>query len=107
MKLRKDAKVVGCRKIEQEGFTGFIKTKIFWFYNNFNLVEGAITVVRQCAYEGDEIKQLKRVGNKGVRMFYWQCTDDKCNAAGNVAASLLVIVIVSAFAQIFLAPLAT
>lgn len=53
---------IGCRKILQE-------------------IDDKTHVVRQCAYSGENVNGLKRVGNKGVRLFYYQCTGSKCNAA--------------------------
>jgi len=59
---------VGCRKILQE-------------------VDGKTRVVRECAYtkpEGaDEVSGLKRTGNAGVRLFYYQCPRDYCNGANS------------------------
>jgi len=62
-------KAVGCRKILQE-------------------VEGKTRVVRECAYtmpdEGDEVNGLKRTGNQGVRLFYYQCAKDYCNKVDKI-----------------------
>jgi len=60
---------VGCRKILQE-------------------VDGKTRVVRECAYNkpdgsSDEVSGLKRTGNQGVRLFYYQCPRDYCNGANS------------------------
>lgn len=71
---------VGCRKILQE-------------------VDGHTRVVRECAYTlpdgADEVVGLKRTGNQGVRLFYYQCPRDNCNGAARQSLTLFA----------FLAPL--
>lgn len=83
----KPLQAVGCRKILQE-------------------VDSATRVVRQCAYnapEGvDEVNGLKRTGNQGVRLFYYQCSKDNCNAATSTGAILFV----SLFVPVILALIA-
>uniref|UniRef100_A0A915HYI8 Uncharacterized protein n=1 Tax=Romanomermis culicivorax TaxID=13658 RepID=A0A915HYI8_ROMCU len=53
---------VGCRKVIQE-------------------VDEKPTIIRQCAYGGENVNGLKRIGNKGVRLYYYQCDKDECNGA--------------------------
>lgn len=53
---------VGCRKIDQG-------------------VEEKVNVIRECAFSGDPTKNLKRSGNKGVRLYYNQCVENGCNSA--------------------------
>jgi len=66
---------VGCRKILQE-------------------VDGKTRIVRQCAYnkpdDTDEVSGMKRTGNQGVRLFYYQCPRDYCNAASKPNFILLL-----------------
>jgi len=68
-----DSKPVGCRKIVQE-------------------VEGEERIVRQCAFSGDNVEGLKRTGNKGVRLFYYQCNGDLCNGAARVGQMMAVMI---------------
>jgi len=66
---------VGCRKILQE-------------------VDSNTRVVRQCAYQAPdgayEVSGLKRTGNQGVRLFYYQCARDYCNGATRHNAAYMI-----------------
>jgi hypothetical protein len=67
---------VGCRKILQE-------------------VDSKTRVVRECAYTksdgADEVSGLKRTGNQGVRLFYYQCPRDYCNGANSQSAAFFLL----------------
>jgi len=84
---QKKPRAVGCRKILQE-------------------VEGKTRVVRECAYtkpdDGDEVNGLKRTGNQGVRLFYYQCAKDYCNSAQKNSISSIFMAIFSTFFLFFL-----
>lgn len=64
---------VGCRKIDRE-----IKNKI--------------RIVRECAYSGQPMKNLKRNGNKGVRLYYNQCEEHVCNSDSPSSTSFTEII---------------
>uniref|UniRef100_A0A915HTB6 Uncharacterized protein n=1 Tax=Romanomermis culicivorax TaxID=13658 RepID=A0A915HTB6_ROMCU len=66
---------VGCRKIIQN-------------------VDGNVSVVRECAYSGGKMHGMKRMGNRGVRIFYYQCETDRCNAAKTSAPTGLASIAV-------------
>jgi len=77
-------RAVGCRKILQE-------------------VDGKTRIVRQCAYtkpeDSDEVNGMKRTGNQGVRLFYYQCARDYCNSATkSVGLVILTIILPVIFA---------
>jgi hypothetical protein len=55
-----NAAAIGCRKVVQE-------------------VDGITQIVRECAYSGIDVENLKRTGNKGIRMFYYQCSNNDEN----------------------------
>lgn len=85
---QKPPRAVGCRKILQE-------------------VEGKTRVVRECAYtkpdDGDKVDGLKRTGNQGVRLFYYQCAKDYCNTAPQKNTISIFLAIFSTFFLFFLA----
>lgn len=62
---------LGCRKILQE-------------------INEVIHVVRECAWSGENAHNVKRTGNKGVRLFYYQCETEKCNTATSLTKSSFV-----------------
>ena len=63
----------GCRKIVQE-------------------VQNSERIVRQCAYSGEDVDGFKRTGNEGVRLWYYQCSDnDFCNHASPIQAALFLV----------------
>lgn len=83
-KPESERKAKGCRKILQE-------------------VDSKTRVVRQCAYkvpdpfEGD-VQGLKRTGNQGVRLFYYQCHSDACNGASTTTGAVLLSLVLPAIA---------
>ncbi|VDL80631.1 unnamed protein product [Nippostrongylus brasiliensis] len=50
----KDSAAVGCRKIIQT-------------------VESRVSTIRECAYSGEPVSGLKKTGNWGINMYYYQC----------------------------------
>lgn len=82
----REKKAKGCRKILQE-------------------IDDKTHVVRQCAYSGDDVNGMKRTGNKGVRLYYYQCSSaDNCNGAENLRSnsfSLLALVFIFIIVFIF------
>lgn len=73
---------VGCRKIIQE-------------------IDGEDGIVRECAYTGKDVEGLKRTGNKGIRIFYHQCSDkDNCNAA-SIPTALSALLLLPLLLRIF------
>jgi hypothetical protein len=76
----KTPRAVGCRKILQE-------------------VDGKTRIVRQCAYtkpdDTDEVSGLKRTGNQGVRLFYYQCARDYCNSATKTTTTAIFSIILT------------
>ncbi|CAD5234342.1 unnamed protein product [Bursaphelenchus xylophilus] len=67
-------------------------------------VDGDSGVVRECAYTGDEeVDGKRRIGNKGIVLWLYQCFNDEpgkpCNSASTV--SLTTVSIFTAFAFIY------
>ncbi|CAJ0922653.1 unnamed protein product, partial [Mesorhabditis belari] len=52
----------GCRKIEQ-------------------YVGKESQVIRECAYSGEEVDGLKKTGNTGIQLYYYQCKGEGCNSS--------------------------
>lgn len=78
----KDKSPVGCRKILQE-------------------INDKIHVVRQCAYSGENVNGLKRTGNKGVKLWYYQCDDAKhCNGAIRLNSISFFFIAITAISSI-------
>uniref|UniRef100_A0A914W7U5 Protein sleepless n=1 Tax=Plectus sambesii TaxID=2011161 RepID=A0A914W7U5_9BILA len=74
---------VGCRKMTQK-------------------VEDHTRVVRECAYTGGDVDGQKRTGNKGILIYYYQCSADNCNGSPTIVASfgaLLLACVVSLLRQ--------
>ena len=65
----KFAEAVGCRKIIQE-------------------VDDGQRTIRECAYSGGDANGVKRTGNKGIRIFYYQCSGEGCNGSTAVVGSV-------------------
>jgi hypothetical protein len=60
--------------------------KTMMYVNNVD--DGALRIIRECAYTGEDVDGQKRTGNKGIKMYYYQCSDaDNCNGAISVAAT--------------------
>jgi hypothetical protein len=73
----KDAEWKGCRKTMQ-------------YVDKVD--DGAVRIIRECAYSGEDVDGQKRTGNKGIKMFYYQCSDeDNCNAAITTTAGSILM----------------
>ncbi|VDP37538.1 unnamed protein product [Soboliphyme baturini] len=78
----KNKRPVGCRKIDQH-------------------VLDKITVVRQCAYTGQNMTGVKRPGNKGIVKYLNQCSTHECNKGKlRVSSSFAAVVAPLVFAFI-------
>jgi hypothetical protein len=75
----KFAEAVGCRKIIQE-------------------VDDGTRTIRECAYSGGDANGVKRTGNKGIRIFYYQCSGEGCNGSTAVVGSVATILLTCAAA---------
>ncbi|CAD5229471.1 unnamed protein product [Bursaphelenchus okinawaensis] len=67
-------------------------------------VEGEEAIVRECAYTGDEeVDGKRRIGNKGIVLYLYQCFNDEpgkpCNSASTL--SLATASILTAFYSIY------
>jgi len=61
-------------------------------HKHYDVDDGEVRVIRECAFNGPNINGQKRTGNKGIRMFYYQCNDeDKCNSASSLTVAFGVI----------------
>lgn len=58
-------------------------------------------VIRECAYSGKVVDGQRRTGNKGIKIFTWQCkNEDYCNAAPSQYASALVVAVAMVVAAV-------
>lgn len=56
------------------------------------VADGEPRIIRECAYTGENVDGQKRTGNKGIRMYYYQCNDsDNCNGAMTTLASVTTV----------------
>lgn len=53
----KGTAAIGCRKISQN-------------------IEGSSSIVRECAYSGENVDGHKKTGNHGIKLFYYQCENE-------------------------------
>ncbi|GMR62885.1 hypothetical protein PMAYCL1PPCAC_33080, partial [Pristionchus mayeri] len=81
------AEAIGCRKILQR--TG-----------------DDHTVVRQCAYSGENVDGLRKTGNSGITLFYYQCDNapgaDGLPCNGSPGFSLVASALVAVVARMFM-----
>ncbi|CAB3400357.1 unnamed protein product [Caenorhabditis bovis] len=67
---------VGCRKITQS-------------------VQSEYSVVRECAYSGGPVDGLKKTGNHGIQLYYYQCEnaspDQPCNTVAVKFSAITVV----------------
>ncbi|CAP33260.1 Protein CBG14839 [Caenorhabditis briggsae] len=78
----KGTAAIGCRKITQN-------------------VEGVQSVVRECAYSGDNVDGLKKTGNHGIQLYYYQCQNEQagtpCNSIGTMSSLFSVLTLIAIY----------
>uniref|UniRef100_A0A8R1ILK1 Protein quiver n=1 Tax=Caenorhabditis japonica TaxID=281687 RepID=A0A8R1ILK1_CAEJA len=78
----KGSAAIGCRKVTQS-------------------VEGVISTVRECAYSGEPVDGLKKTGNHGIHLYYYQCENENagtpCNSIGAIFSPLSILSLVALY----------
>ncbi|CAO4385597.1 unnamed protein product [Caenorhabditis nigoni] len=78
----KGTAAIGCRKITQN-------------------VEGVQSVVRECAYSGNNVDGLKKTGNHGIQLYYYQCQNEQtgtpCNSVGAMSSIFSVLTLIAIY----------
>ncbi|CAL2050228.1 unnamed protein product [Caenorhabditis brenneri] len=78
----KGTAAIGCRKITQS-------------------IEGVVSTVRECAYSGENVDGLKKTGNHGIHMYYYQCENEQsgipCNSIGSVFSPLSILTLIAIY----------
>lgn len=73
---------IGCRKITQS-------------------VEGVVSTVRECAYSGDNVEGLKKTGNHGIQLYYYQCVNEQsgipCNSIATIFSPLSILTLIAVY----------
>ncbi|KRZ73464.1 hypothetical protein T10_1194 [Trichinella papuae] len=67
---------IGCRKVDQY----ILDTK---------------RVIRQCAFYGENVTDLKRPGNKGVVSYHTQCAQSECNKAVSLHSAFTTLITIA------------
>uniref|UniRef100_A0A1I7TJE2 Protein sleepless n=1 Tax=Caenorhabditis tropicalis TaxID=1561998 RepID=A0A1I7TJE2_9PELO len=73
---------IGCRKISQN-------------------VEGVSSIVRECAYSGENVDGLKKTGNHGIQLYYYQCENEQsgepCNSIGTIFSPISILTLIAIY----------